>query len=387
MTYLEKVPQLRPSRVFFLWLWIWCWAFVPYQPNPLIINEVVVVIYNPDLGGSSGTCCFLCISVWRFYICVTWSYWSHITNICLYRGPGFRWRNHLHCLWGWFIHYPSFTVRANTVLMILLRMVIHYSLSLLIGSSYGHFHHLGGVGSPVGIIIQSQICCSCTVAVYNHSMTFSPFLTILNRIMDSWSRSSSSSTLPIMKESPWLCLWGSWNPKHRILIVLSWQNFQNVLLNRVTYLIYSKWNIILQVPSSIWDISNHVLIRCPRVVGIIPCSRIWLICAVPWKFIGHGRSIPNYFCGVYLYGSGCDCISPSLCKILLYRHFLILLICWFLMVFSLCFYYIYLHNMNQIICHIRLHARVISTMCLDQLEAILLSAVTSSLSFPSSCFK
>ena len=103
---------------------------------------------------------------------------------------------------------------------------------------------------------------------------------------------------------------------------------------------------------------------------------------MPWKFIGHRRSTPKYFLGANLYGNAIDLISSSLVKIPLYRYFHMILLCGFVMVVYLSFYVIGINTVFLMLYHIRLHVRLISAIFIDHLEAILLSALTSSFKFP-----
>ena len=73
-----------------------------------------------------------------------------------------------------------------------------YSLSFLVILSLNHFHRLGCVGSPVDVIIQYRQRCLYPVAMLDHSITCSPFLTQSNRMMDSWSITSFYNTLSSM---------------------------------------------------------------------------------------------------------------------------------------------------------------------------------------------
>ena len=62
-----------------------------------------------------------------------------------------------------------------------------------------------------------------------------------------------------------------------------------------------------------------------------------------------------------------------------------LLLCGFVMVVDLSLYISYLHTVLQMLCHIRLHVRILSAICLDHLEAMALSAPISYFIFSSGC--
>ena len=188
-----------PSRMFCYW---GCVSGVDPSVHtitfPLVITEVVVVLCNPYLGGSTGDGCFLYIVVWWFSICDTWSYWYQTPTICLYNWPDRGWINQQHSLWGRCIHSTSCTGRGNHVLVIIPSMVLHYYLSVLAGHYLSHFHRICCVGSPVAVIIHPWLRFQYPVAMYGHRITCISLLTQLNCIMDSWYFSSSYSTLSIM---------------------------------------------------------------------------------------------------------------------------------------------------------------------------------------------
>ena len=103
--------------------------------------------------------------------------------------------------------------------------------------------------------------------------------------------------------------------------------------------------------------------------------------------IGRGSSVPNYFFGTKLYINGSDCVAPIIGKIPLCRKFPMIIICGFVGVVDLSFYAVDIHTVLQMICHIRLRVLLISPIYIDQLKAMLLSALNSYFIFPDGHFK
>ena len=159
---------------------------------------MVVFKYIPSIVLYTCTGCLLYISVQRFTICDTRSYWSQNPTTCLYRCPDCGFSKQLNSMWVWYINYPIFTVNSNTFLVFLPRMVLHYYMSFLFGHYLGNFYLIGCVGSPVDVIIHSRKCFPYHVAMYNHKMACNPFLNWLNHVMYYCYRWYSSITLSII---------------------------------------------------------------------------------------------------------------------------------------------------------------------------------------------
>ena len=172
------------------------------SPTPLLITTVVVFLCILTIGRSIGIGCFWYIVIRRFSICDTRSYWYQITTTCIYGWPECVWMNQMHYMWWWSIHSTSFTGRVYTIIFVLPRVLLHSYMFLLIGSSLGHFHFLGCIGSPVSVIIQSWQRCPYPVAISNNNITCCPFPTQFNIVVDYWSICDSSITFSIISESP-----------------------------------------------------------------------------------------------------------------------------------------------------------------------------------------
>ena len=118
--------------------------------------------------------------------------------------------------------------------------------------------------------------------------------------------------------------------------------------------------------------------RFPTVLGSVPRLRRWLICDLPWNFIGCSRSISNYSCGANLYSNRINSFALDLEKIPLHRHFYMLLLCEFL--FNLSTYCAPYYMPHQVDCEST------SAIFLEHLGAISLSYLAYYLIFtPGHC--